>query len=242
MKAANAVIVVLLSLVALRASALPLGNGYDLSLELTAINDYRSKGISQTLGDPAAQAGATLSTPFGLYAGVWGSSVDFGEGTQTRFEQDFYAGWYVPLSDDLSFDLGYIKYVYPKDSLFNQTATYGRLKFHGLELTAAYSDDLLGNQSNLYSYVAYELPLNEKTHLNLRYGLMDYKDDIIQSSSGKGRSRYDEWEVRLYRDYAGLTWSAGLVGTDLSRTECQSLTGYDDLCSANVLIGVSKSF
>src|SRR5688572_16866643 len=83
---------------------------FPLSLTLAATTDYVFRGVSQTGGEPAFQAGLTYSAPFGLYAGVWGSNVDFG-GTG-GFETDYYVGWNTDLSDTWNLDLGATRYTY----------------------------------------------------------------------------------------------------------------------------------
>ncbi|MNO03014.1 putative bacterial protein [compost metagenome] len=66
------------------SQALPLSDDFSLDMSLTAASDYRSRGISQTLGDPALQFGATLQHSSGLYLGAWTSNVDFGYDYKTR--------------------------------------------------------------------------------------------------------------------------------------------------------------
>ena len=50
------------------------------SATFAVTTDYVFRGVSQTDNEPAFQAGASYSAPFGLYAGVWASNVDFGAG------------------------------------------------------------------------------------------------------------------------------------------------------------------
>lgn len=102
-----------LSLLPLGSQALPLNDDFAVELELTLASDYRTRGISQTQNDPAAQAAATLLHSSGLYLGAWTSNVDFGGGLKTRQEVDYYAGWLWQASDAVSLDLGYLKYSYP---------------------------------------------------------------------------------------------------------------------------------
>ena len=62
------------------------------SATFAVTTDYVFRGVSQTDNEPAFQAGASYSAPFGLYAGVWASNVDFGEGGPD-YEVDYYVGW-----------------------------------------------------------------------------------------------------------------------------------------------------
>ncbi|MEO6102059.1 MAG: TorF family putative porin, partial [Pseudoxanthomonas sp.] len=82
-----------------------------ISVSLAATTDYVFRGVSQTDNGPAFQAGLNYSAPFGLYAGVWGSNVDFGEGGP-NFEVDYYVGWNKDLSDAWNLDLGVTRYTY----------------------------------------------------------------------------------------------------------------------------------
>ena len=88
-----------------------------LSVSLAATTDYVFRGVSQTDGGPAFQAGLTYTSPFGVYAGVWGSNVDFG-GTG-GFETDYFVGWNTDLSDSWNLDLGVTRYTYSGDGGFS---------------------------------------------------------------------------------------------------------------------------
>ena len=67
--------------------------------------------------------------------------MDFGFGTQTRQEVDYYAGWYWQATDEVSLDVGYLKYTYPKSSLYNLSDYYAALTVYGVTLGANYSND-----------------------------------------------------------------------------------------------------
>jgi uncharacterized protein (TIGR02001 family) len=164
-----------LSLLPLSSQAIPLNDDFALLLDVTLASDYRTRGISQTQNDPTLQAGATLAHSSGLYLGAWTSNVDFGGGLKTRQEVDYYAGWLWQATDDVSLDLGYLKYSYPKESQFNQSEAYGILSVYGVKLGAYYSADAPGidsEQNSLYSYIGYETELPYGVGLKLRYGDM----------------------------------------------------------------------
>lgn len=234
-----------LSLLPLSSHAVPLNDDFSLLLDVNLASDYRSRGISQTQNDPALQAGATLTHSSGLYLGAWSSNVDFGGGLKTRQEIDYYAGWLWQATDAVNLDLGYLKYSYPKESQFNQSEVYGILSVYGVKLGAYYSDDAPGidsQQNSLYTYVGYETELPYGTGLKLRYGNMDFKDPHLYSNSGEAEDSYREWEVRLTHELAGVTLGLSYVDTNLSKSQCASNWGFDDVCSATVVASVSKSF
>lgn len=77
------------------------------SLTVTAVSDYLFNGVSQTMGDPALQASVDYANEYGIYAGVWGSNVDFGEGTDWELD-----GYVDLLNERWGFDVGLSAYTY----------------------------------------------------------------------------------------------------------------------------------
>ncbi|MNM38849.1 putative bacterial protein [compost metagenome] len=255
MHAAQALILAGLALASQASQAVPLGDDVNLQVKLTAVSDYRSRGISQTLGDPAAQFELTLIHSSGLYAGVWTSNVDYGaaidaEGNRqtlkTRQELDSYAGYYWQINDAINLDLGFMKYSYAKNSEFNMSEVYAILGAYGAQLGVNYSSDVDNffgkNQDTLYTYLGYKAVLPAEVGLELRYGRNDMKNPAFFAHDGSSRNAYREWLVRVSRDFVGLTWGLSYIDTDLSENECISWYGYGDSCSATVVASISKTF
>ncbi len=230
----------------LSQAAIPLNDDFAVQVDLTLASDYRTRGISQTQNDPAAQAGATLLHSSGLYAGAWTSNVDFGFGLKTRQEVDYYAGWFWQATEDVSLDVGYLKYAYPKEGQFNQSEAYGILSAYGFKAAAYYSNDapnIVGkDQDTLYTYVGYETLLPADVGLLLRYGRMDFKDPLYWSQNGTGTDSYREWEAKLSYELFEVKWGLSYIDTDLSDDQCASNYGFTDTCGATVVASVSKSF
>jgi len=76
-------------------------------------NDYIWRGMSQTGEDLAYSGGFDVTTDKGVYAGVWGSKVDFGADDDTSMEIDAYFGYTDESARGVSFDVGYLSYNYP---------------------------------------------------------------------------------------------------------------------------------
>lgn len=86
-----------------------------LSFNVGVVSDYLFRGVSQTHGKPALQAGIDFVHPSGFYIGAWGSNVtwvkDFlGKGS---LEVDVYGGYKNTFAGDWTYDVGYITYNYP---------------------------------------------------------------------------------------------------------------------------------
>lgn len=224
------------------SQAIELNDDFSLYLDAGIYSDYRTRGISQTQNDPALQGSATLSHSSGLYAGVWSSNVDFGLGSKTRQEIDYYAGYNWQINDDISLDTAYFQYEYPRQSALNYGEYFSQLTAYGAKLGAYYSDNLGGDQSYLYSYVGYGTELPADVALDLRYGQVDLKDPLLIDGSGDTRDSYHEWQIKLSKELLGLNWSASYVDTDLGDSECSNYMGFDDVCAATLVLGVNKTF
>jgi uncharacterized protein (TIGR02001 family) len=231
----------------LQAGAIELNEQFALVVTPSVLSDYRNSGISQTLGDPAAQLDVMLSHASGLYAGVWTSNVEYGYDWEndddygTRQEVDYYAGYYWQISDAVSLDAYYNKYTYPGEGQFNGADIYLTLEAYGFFIGGKHSHDT--DDTAVSQYAGYRTQLPLEVGLELRYENVDYKDDVFFNADySQARQDYDNWEVKLTRDLLGVTWGLSYVDTDLSDAECASFSGYDDLCSAGVVASASKVF
>jgi uncharacterized protein (TIGR02001 family) len=83
------------------------------------VSDYRFRGISQTMRQPAVQGGFDYAHESGFYLGTWASNVD---GTthfynNTSMEWDFYGGYkgkpFACSLPDLIYNVGVLYYYYP---------------------------------------------------------------------------------------------------------------------------------
>lgn len=72
----------------------------DGSGSATATSDYVFRGISQTAGDPALQAGLRLATGNGFYGALWASNIDYGDAIGSHAKVDYTLGWSGPLTSD----------------------------------------------------------------------------------------------------------------------------------------------
>lgn len=226
---------------AMPAHAIELNQDFSVDVLVAAMSDYRTGGISQTLNKPALQFDASLHHSSGLLMGIFTSNVDFD--TDTRREYDYYAGVEHAFTDDLSASLIYYEYDYPKDSEFNYGEWIGTVTAYNATLGLKYTNEVkpYGDDRGVV-WVAYSFNLPYESTMDVRVGYSDAKDPIYVSGDGSTRNGYRDWEVGLNKELLGINWRAAYVDTDLSKAECQSSQGVDDICSATVTLSASKLF
>jgi uncharacterized protein (TIGR02001 family) len=90
----------------------------------TVVSDYRFRGISQTDKNFAVQGSITVTHKSGLYATVWGSSVDdyVTLAGQSAQEIDLIVGFKKTFGN-ATVDIGALYYVYPKTKLTGDTSS-----------------------------------------------------------------------------------------------------------------------
>jgi uncharacterized protein (TIGR02001 family) len=83
----------------------------DFSATVAFTTDYLFRGISQTDEDVALQPTLDWNHESGVYLGMWGSNVDFKDGS-SQLELDVYGG-YASEHEGVSYDVVIVGYLYP---------------------------------------------------------------------------------------------------------------------------------
>lgn len=138
----------------------------DISAQVGAFSDYRFRGISLSGKDPEVTASVTVSHESGLYASLWASNVDLGNGGAKNVEMDWTAGFTKDVGP-VTVDVGAVYYTYANNSGFNYVEAYGSLGTKvgpaDVKVGVAYapSQSNIGSQDNLYYYVSGDVPFGE---------------------------------------------------------------------------------
>lgn len=211
--------------------------GVSASANVGVVTDYKFRGVSQTDGSPAVQAGIDLDLGNGIYLGTWASQVDFAYGEdETDFEQDFYGGYAGEISETVSYDVGYIYYAYHGgDNDEDYQEVYGSISISDLTLGLAYSDDYwAGTGAFYYPYAEYSFALPADVSLDFHLGanMFDEEAFLFEDDS------YLDYSVSVGKEFGGLSLSASLVGTDISDEACFDL----DWCEPSVIAGATYSW
>ena len=239
-------------LAALLVSSPLVATAVEVSGNVTLASDYRFRGISQTDTQLAVQGGFDVAFENGIYVGTWGSNVDFAN----SLELDYYVGYAGDITEDVSFDVGYIYYDYPGTDktarVFNSSAEddyeeiYASISAHDFTLGVAYSDDYyLETGEFYYVYGDYSFALPYDMSLGLHYGYNDFEfssddssaKDAEQAFLSDGEDSYSDYSVTVSKAVAGVDLSLSWVDTDLSESECFGT----NWCDSTVVFAVSKS-
>ena len=199
--------------------------GFTFAGNVALTTDYRYRGITQTFNDPALQGGFVLSHETGLYAGVWGSNVDFG-GT-AHLELDPYIGYAteLPFASKPLLDLGLWYYGYPSESDLNWLELYAKLTFKDVLvkdaslLTAVnYTNDFFGlDEDAWYLNATYSVPFAAGFGGVASIGYTK-ADDYDFSDNGSEDDNYVDWKVGVtyaVQSVSGLTAELAAIGTNI---------------------------
>ncbi len=85
------------------------------SLSLGVVSAYVARGLTRSLGDPAAQAAAGVSWDAGWSLGVMASTANLNPGPGVSAEYTASVAWRRAVHPDLTLDLQLSRYVYPGD-------------------------------------------------------------------------------------------------------------------------------
>ncbi len=178
-------------------------------------SDYVFRGQSQTNEHLAIQGGFDWSHESGIYAGVWGSNVDFGSDAQA--EVDYYLGYAGSFSESTGYDIGYIYYSYAGQSPFNYQELALSFNFGDLSLGINYSDEYLGDGGENYYYLntGYSFALRQDFSLDLHFGY-NSADNMDITFDGSGDDSYSDWSIGVGKTLGGVDLSLSYYGTDIS--------------------------
>lgn len=195
-----------MSLAAALAASLAFGadakSDLGVSANMSIVSDYIWRGMTQSDNSPAIQGGFDLEYK-GLYAGVWGSNIEFGDDSRASAEFDIYGGYTNELYG-ISYDLGAIQYAYPNESkeLNFAEAYFGLSKdFEIVKVGAKYYHGIKTDQFDAPNAweATLSVPLPMDINLDALYG--DYNDIGNYYSVGVTKS-IDKFEVAL--SYTGI--------------------------------------
>ena len=215
---------------AVATSTLAADDGFEIPGEFSAnaalTTDYRFRGITQSSEDVAIQGGLDYSIDVtdmvSLYAGLWGSSVDFGDGDQASAEVDYYVGVASELNG-VGIDLALIYYTYPGASSqldYNYfegalSLSYSPMEPVTLGVGYVFSPDYFGS-SGTFHYPNASIEVTPPLGLPLPVTFSaTYGYSFIDDNDAFGTEDYQDWSVGVSTSYKIMTVSLQYVDNDL---------------------------
>lgn len=189
----------------------------EVSADIGLATDYIREGIKTTGGNLTLQGGINGSHRWGFYAGLWGSTLNYKR--NDRFaEWDAYAGWYLPVTNSLAFDVGATRHQFVGDDLDSDYDSWHikLLAWDGLTLGYHRSERFFNGPfahrrwELAYTYNAGEWSIEGYT-AHHRY--LDTDDEFNWGS----KSRDDYWQFRfgLGRSHKQWNYTLTVDGTTL---------------------------
>jgi len=181
-----------LTLGAAIASALVSGTAMaDLSGNIGIGSNYLWRGVTQNADEAAISGGIDYSHASGAYVGTWVSNLNDG-----AYEHDVYFG-YGADAGDISYDVGYIAYLYPLDTSatgadFSEVYVglgYGNF---GLNVALTVDTDWGGDDSDMYVSATGEFEVKEGLALGVLVGNYNFDDAASED--------YTHWQLSLSKD------------------------------------------
>ena len=210
-------------------------------------SDYRYRGISQSRLKPAVQGGLDYALPGGFYIGTWASSIKWikDAGGKADAEVDLYGGYKGEIAKDVSFDVGFLRYQYPRNRLATSANTneiYGAVTFG--PATVKYSHSV----TNLFGFADSKNSgyLDVSASFDVGGGVMLAPHVGYQKVAKNSDFSYTDYSLIVSKDFSGLVVSGGVVGADtksIGGTKAYaSPKNGKDLGKVGAVIGVKYNF
>ncbi|MBU3633284.1 TorF family putative porin [Polynucleobacter sp. AP-Feld-500C-C5] len=204
-----------------------------ITANLTVVNDYRYRGISQSNFKPAIQGGFDYAHESGFYIGNWNSSISWisdamnnpylssSNAVSSSIEMDFYAGVKKEfIGEGFASDFGVLQYYYPTSGIPNgyvnpnTTELYAAQNFTFGSVTgfAKFSyavTDTFGNYNSKGSYYP-DLTLNYDTGIwgltanaHVGYQYIAGTYGPTDSRANTNLYSYKDWKAGFTKDFGG---------------------------------------
>jgi uncharacterized protein (TIGR02001 family) len=206
----------------------------DFSGYITAVSEYRFRGISNSDRHPALQGSINWQNENGFYVGAWASSIDFNDPGSTAVELDLYAGKHIDIGgSDLNLEAYY--YAYPdKDNALPEYNFFEAIVGFShswdaftLGTTVNWSPQFQGHTGNGW-YVAG----------NASYALNDwvtFSSNVGHQWVDKIGTNYTHWDLGATFTYRQFAVDVRYVDTDVSVAGC----GGTNWCKGTVVGAVT---
>lgn len=190
---------------------------WSVSGSVAVTSNYMFRGLPQSDGEPALQAGVTVGHSSGFYAGFWGSNIDFNDGffgeEAAELELDLFVGYGFSLGENTSADINVTYYTYPGsydpydydffEVIGGITHDFGPAS---VGVKAAWSPDGFGTEEDTFWLGGnLTVPIVDWLSIsgNVGYQWFEIADD------------YTHYDIGLTASYNDITFDVRYIATDL---------------------------
>ena len=212
-----------------------------ITANVTVVNDYRYRGMTQSNYKPAIQGGFDYAHESGFYIGNWNSSISWisdgyptgnglGAPSSAPVEMDFYAGFKKEIiGSGFVSDVGILQYYYPMSQAPKNTCT----------TTSGAGRNACGanpNTTELYAAQNFTFgPLSG--FVKISYSLTN----IFGIYDSKG-SYYPDLTVNYDTGFEGITLNAHYGFQKVTGTQSRSSIAYNNFSYSDYKLGLTKDF
>jgi uncharacterized protein (TIGR02001 family) len=242
------------------AQATPAPEASPVTANVTVVNDYRFRGVSQSNQKPAIQGGFDYAHESGLYIGNWNSSIswlsDAVPGASAPIEMNFYGGFKKELiAPGFASDIGVYQYAYPTSGYSatnpNTTEIYAAQNFTAGPVTGFFKfsyavTNAFGALNSAGSYYP-DLTANYDTGiwgiaLNAHVGYQYYAGNNSSGVSNSSLASYTDWKIGMTKDFGGgLSGSVAWIDTNANRATYTNPQG-KYVAGSTGIVSLTKTF
>jgi uncharacterized protein (TIGR02001 family) len=208
---------------------------FDLKLATTP-----SRSMAQGLVKPSTtgsfHGGLDLSHDSGFYVGQWSPSM--GLSPSSNLEVDSYMGFKQPFDQSLGYEVGMIRYSYPKVDTLDSQELFGGLTLLGSRFGAAFSNDPDKQNSTLFADLSGNQPFG--IGISLKYTTHQLNTPVSVDDGYVGS--FTDWSVKLSRPFMGIDLDLIYSDSSLSGSDCSAYSGHNSECDGLVTLKAAHSF
>lgn len=217
-----------------------------ITANVTLASEYVYRGISQTREEMALQGGFDYAHSSGFYIGTWGSNVNWLQdaGASNSLEVDIYGGYKGKISDDLSFDVGYLRYEYPGSypagfvsPNTDEVYVAGTYKMFTLKYSHSLSNLFGFSNSKGSDYI------DASANFEIMSGLTLGLHAGHQSVKNNGFFSYTDYKASLTKDFGGgLSVTGAYMDTNANDGAYVYAPSNTNLSDGRFVLSVTKAF
>ena len=208
---------------------------FDLKLGTTP-----SRSMAQGLVKPSStgsfHGGLDLSHDSGFYVGQWAPSMGLTPGA--NLEVDSYMGFKQPFDNSLGYEVGLIRYSYPKVDTLDSQELFGGLTFLGSRFGAAFSNDPDKQNSTVFA----DLGGNQPFGIGISMKYTTHQLNTPVSVDGGYVGSFTDWSVQLSRPFMGVDLDLIYSDSNLSGNSCSAYSGHNSQCDGLVTLKAERAF